>query len=152
MLKLAEVPDVARNNLKTLWKNPNCEEDTPGGGVSSKKISQFVPTVCLSVRLNPINVKTTEPIRPKFCAGPYMILGKVYGTSKLEKIFLENICNFLFENTQIRKNPLIFKNNLKWPTFIATVNGGAKRPKILVIQIISPNFYNTNPQVKLSGI
>ena len=29
-------------------------------------------SVLVSVRLYPINVKTAEPIGPKFCVGPYM--------------------------------------------------------------------------------
>ena len=37
------------------------------------------------VCLYPINVKTNEPIRPKFCVGPHMTPGKVYGISKLER-------------------------------------------------------------------
>ena len=44
--------------------------------------------VCLSVCLYPVNVKTTNPIRLKFCLGPHMTLGKVYGTSKLKEQIL----------------------------------------------------------------
>ena len=33
--------------------------------------------VWVSVCLYPINVKTAEPIRPKFCVGPRMTTGKV---------------------------------------------------------------------------
>ena len=33
--------------------------------------------LCWSVRLYPINVKTAEPICPKFCVGPPMTPGKV---------------------------------------------------------------------------
>ena len=36
-------------------------------------------SVCLSVRLCPINVKTAEPIGPKFFVGPRVTEGKVYG-------------------------------------------------------------------------
>ena len=35
-------------------------------------------SVCLFVCLYPINVKTAEPIRPKFFVGHHMIPGKVY--------------------------------------------------------------------------
>ena len=35
--------------------------------------------LCLSVRLYPINVKTAEPIGPKFCVGLRVTPGKVYG-------------------------------------------------------------------------
>ena len=55
--------------------------------------------LCLSVRsfvcLYPINVKTAKPIGPKFCVGPHMTPGKVYGrfqktTLKLNLIFIKN--------------------------------------------------------------
>jgi len=42
--------------------------------------------VCLFVCLKPINVKTAEPIRPKFFEGPRMTQGKVYGCSELQKV------------------------------------------------------------------
>ena len=32
---------------------------------------------CLSARFHPTNVKTTEPIEPKYCVGPYMTPGNV---------------------------------------------------------------------------
>ena len=35
-------------------------------------------SVCLSVCLYPINVKTAEPIRPKFFVGHHVTTGKVY--------------------------------------------------------------------------
>ena len=35
-------------------------------------------SVCLSVCLYPINVKTAEPIGPTFCVGAYMTTEKVY--------------------------------------------------------------------------
>ena len=34
--------------------------------------------VCLFVCLYPLNVKTAEPIGPKFCVGPHVTPGKVY--------------------------------------------------------------------------
>ena len=40
---------------------------------------------CLSVCLYPINVKTAEPIGPKFCVGPHVTPGKVYGWSNFQK-------------------------------------------------------------------
>ncbi len=42
-------------------------------------------SVCLFIRLYPMNIKTVEPIQPKFCAGPYMTPGKVYECSKSQK-------------------------------------------------------------------
>ena len=36
-------------------------------------------SVCLGVCLWSINVNTAEPIGPKFCTGPHMTPGKVYG-------------------------------------------------------------------------
>ena len=41
--------------------------------------------VCLSVCLYPINVKTAEPIGPKFFVGSRVTPGKVYGWSNLQK-------------------------------------------------------------------
>jgi len=60
-------------------------------------------------------------------------LGKVSGTSKIEKKIQENS----FLNAPIRgKNPLKFENDLKWPSFRATEiiyrKEGARRPKSLV--------------------
>ena len=43
--------------------------------------------VCLFVCLYPINVKTNELIRSKFCVGPHMTPQKVYGCSKLQNFF-----------------------------------------------------------------
>ena len=36
------------------------------------------PSVWVSVCLYPINVKTAEPIRSKFCVGPHVAPGQVY--------------------------------------------------------------------------
>ena len=40
--------------------------------------------VCLFVCLYPINVKTAEPIGPKFCVGHHVTTGKVYESSKFQ--------------------------------------------------------------------
>ena len=53
----------------------------------------FIYFACLFVRLNSINVKMDEPIRPKFCVVPRMYTGKVFGRSKLQKSVSKN---FLF--------------------------------------------------------
>ena len=71
-------------------------------------IYKFVLSVCLSVCLNPINVKTAEPIRLKFFVGHHVTPGKVYGWSNFQKFasikirFLKilKIHNFFFENPQ----------------------------------------------------
>ena len=39
----------------------------------------------MAVCLYPINVKTAEPIWPKFCVGPHMTNEKASGCSKLQK-------------------------------------------------------------------
>ena len=44
----------------------------------------------LSVCLYPINVKTAEPIRPKFCVGPQLAPGKVYQLSKFLKFAIKS--------------------------------------------------------------
>ena len=36
-------------------------------------------SVCSFVYLYPLNVKTAKSIRPKFCVGPHLTPGKVYG-------------------------------------------------------------------------
>jgi len=38
----------------------------------------YINLAFLFVCLYPINVKTAEPIRPKFCVGPHVVPGKVY--------------------------------------------------------------------------
>ena len=45
---------------------------------------------CLYACLNPINVKTAEPIVLKFCLEPSMTPRKVYGCSKLQKLPQKN--------------------------------------------------------------
>ena len=42
--------------------------------------------VCQYVCLWTINVKTAEPIGPKFCVGAYMTPGNVYESSELQKL------------------------------------------------------------------
>ena len=42
----------------------------------------------MSVCLYPINVKTAEPIRPKFYVGPHVAPGKVYGQSDFKYVML----------------------------------------------------------------
>ena len=53
----------------------------------------------MSVCLYPINVKTAEPIRPKFCVGPRVAPGSVYGQSDFKyvilKYFYPKIFNFV---------------------------------------------------------
>ena len=43
-------------------------------------------SVCLFAHFYLINVKTAEPIGPKFCLGPRMTSRKVYGCSKLKNL------------------------------------------------------------------
>ena len=62
----------------------------------------YIMLVCLSIRLYLTNVKTAEPIRPKFCVGPYMTPVKVFGTSKLEEKKSRKILGFIL-NAPIRK-------------------------------------------------
>ena len=44
---------------------------------------------CLFVCLYPIKIKTAEPIRPKFCVGPSMAPGKVYGQLDFKYVILK---------------------------------------------------------------
>jgi len=60
----------------------------------------------LQVCLNPVNVKTADPIWNNFCVGPHIhtfITGKVYGRAELKK---------KFENP--RTHLLLFYNELAW--------------------------------------
>ena len=55
-------------------------------------------SVCLFVFLYPINVKTAEPIGPKFCVGHHVTTGKVYESSKFQivvSIKIRSSLNFL---------------------------------------------------------
>ena len=49
----------------------------------------YIEILCLSVCLDPINVKTSKPIGANFCEATYMTHGKEYGQFKLEKICLK---------------------------------------------------------------
>ena len=50
----------------------------------------YMKFACLSVILNKINVKTAEPIGPKFCMGPYMTPRKVCRGTKLQKLVFKS--------------------------------------------------------------
>ena len=65
-------------------------------------IYKFGLSVCLSVCLYPINVKTAEPIGPKFFVGHHMTTGKVYEWSKFQ-IFVKIRELFLFCFTMYTK-------------------------------------------------
>ena len=51
---------------------------TPSQYIGKIYINLACLSVCLSVCLCPINVKTAEPIGPKFFLGHHATLGKVY--------------------------------------------------------------------------
>jgi len=53
----------------------------------------YINLACLSVCLYPINVKTAEPIGPKFFVGPHVTPGKVYECTKFKEFVLKS---FLF--------------------------------------------------------
>jgi len=59
---------------------------------------------CLSVCLYPINVKTAQPIKPKFCAWPHMTPGKVYGWLKILKLKLQQNSVFI----KFKKSTIFF--------------------------------------------
>ena len=74
--------------------------------------------VCLFVYLYPRNVKTAEPIGPKFGLAPYITQGKVYECSKLQKVVNKSF-NFvkLWKSTKkianSKKKNFIVKKMLK---------------------------------------
>ena len=45
----------------------------------SSLASIYLYFACLGICVYPINLKTVEPNGPKFCVGPHMAPGKVYG-------------------------------------------------------------------------
>ena len=80
-------------------------------------------SVCLFVCLYPINVKTAEPIGPKFFVGHHVTPGKVYGWSNFQNMppskfdfwkfwkstnFFENLRNVLFLLFVNKENPCVF--------------------------------------------
>ena len=87
-------------------------------------IYKFGLSVCLSVCLYPINVKTAEPIGPKFFVGHHMSPGKVYGWSNFQKFasikirFLKilKIHEICFYYLLTRRSPVyfIFTNEIKY--------------------------------------
>ena len=52
-------------------------------------VNLYINLACLFVCLYPINVKTAEPIGPKFFVGPHVALGKVYGQSDFKYVILK---------------------------------------------------------------
>ena len=69
----------------------------------ASRIYIYTLLACLPVCLYPINVKTAEPIGPKFGAGPRMTPGKVYECLKLKNIVLKS---FLFFFMKMREKIL----------------------------------------------
>ena len=69
MVTVITANDLSSNKLILVSKNYS-------------SIYKFGLSVCLSVWvfvcLYPINVKSAEPIGPKFCVGPHVAPGKVY--------------------------------------------------------------------------
>ena len=51
-----------------------------------RKIQSSIYILCWSVCLNPINVKTAEPIGSKLWVGPHVTPGQIYECSELQKI------------------------------------------------------------------
>jgi len=74
-LGLIEIYFKNENNILEVKGIRDIVGETP---IQSESIYKFGLSVCLSVCLYPINVKTAEPIGPKFCVGPHVTPGKVY--------------------------------------------------------------------------
>ena len=111
-------------------------------------LSIFCLSVCLFVRLYPINVKTAEPIGAKFRTGPHITPGKITGRSKLQKLLSKifDFCKILKMREKVLLNPRTFLLLLsfilykeKMLTHRATIKSwkkrwwGAKRPKSLLL-------------------
>ena len=80
----------------------------------TKSIYKFGLSGCLSlwlfVCLYPINVKTAEPIGPKFCVGPHVTRGKVYEWLEFQKFVFKSFlnCKILIKRKKIYLNPQTF--------------------------------------------
>ena len=70
----------------------------------ASRIYIYTLLACLLVCLHPINIKTAEPIGPKFGEGPHMTPGKECLKSK--NIVLKSLLFFFIENA--RKNIMNF--------------------------------------------
>ena len=122
-----------KKQMSWYIKNTKCFTHTFSAFLRKmQSIYKFGLSVCLSVCFYPINVKTAEPIGPKFFVGHHVILGKVYGWLNFQKFasikirFLEilKIHEFFFENPRIffvcylftRRSPVyfIFTNEIKY--------------------------------------
>ena len=97
-------------------------------GTNGFSIYIYTLLVCLFVCSYPINVKTAEPIGPKFCVGPYMTPGKVYGKIKISKIIQQNSIFIKFW-----KLPNFF---IKFANFLSLFHNTYKE-KMLTIKIES---------------
>ena len=99
---------------------------------SSSSIYILCLSVCLFVCLYPINVKTTEPIGPKFCVGPHVTPGKVYEWSKSK-----NLCIQVFYSCKILKCAKKYYEIRKKNLFgLYKKKMGAKPPQSLVFLIV----------------
>ena len=64
----------------------------------------YINLACLSVCcLCPINVKTAEPIRPKFCMEPHVAPRKVFGQSDFTYVILKFVYLKLFRFVKFLK-------------------------------------------------
>ena len=59
--------------------------------VVNKHLSIYIYFACLFVSLCLINIKTAEPIGPKFCLGPSMTTGKVLNEYKIKILKIHEI-------------------------------------------------------------
>ena len=106
-------------NLKYYLGNGTTSYSENIGAIGVTKVKFYVYIFC-SVCLGQINVKSAEPIRPKFCLRPYMTPGNVYEPSKFKKrVFL---CCWKCTNSNIKICKLSFCHKLKLsnPLFFET--------------------------------
>ncbi len=97
------------------------------------------PGVCLYVCLCPINVKTSEPIRPKFCVGSRVIPGKVYGWPNFQKF--KNFCQISSLN-RVQNRGFATEIQNRFPSSIS--NTGV--PEVLSENCCWPSLWTLNQQ------
>ena len=131
------------SNVQSIHKDNNNFEEIFQEIFFLYKFGLFVCLfVCLLVCLYPINVKTAEPIWPKFFEGSRVTPGKVYGWSnfqkfasikirflkilKIHKVFFENPRNFLFLLCVNKENPSVFFFRIKF--FTNEIKNGREKP------------------------
>ena len=82
------------NVIFLFWQPQNLKHDLILLAFLKIILMIYIYFACRSVSLYPINVKTAEPIGPKFCVWPHMTPVKFCGCSESQKIVSKYISKF----------------------------------------------------------